>query len=220
MFTNQIDLWDRCGDLKWLQKNVTALHGPKRTLKISLVNPCDFAVRSVPNDLDPNDPLPWKGGYDDSWSETSVLELEVQKFDRRSNNVDDHFLRVVVVDRNGSAITKASFQQYAISVECLPSLDKLETWVLENTRHSRRPFFESGVHGTFFAFAWRYCQCKNELPLVSFQLRKWAAHARAHNHDRKTNTDYQDELDAKGCSTQLLPCHMVLSTASRTYLAG
>ena len=143
---------------------MTSLRGPKRTIKVCLVNPCDFVHCTSPDFFDPPQ---WKGGYDDPWTNTSILELEVQDFELLSNNVNEHSLSVIVANCNGDTFTQTRPEHYAIPTEHLPSLEKLETWVLENTRHSRRPFFNSGVHGTFFAFALRYCQCRNELPLVS-----------------------------------------------------
>jgi hypothetical protein len=166
LLTVSLVLWDRHGDLKWLQKHVTPLRGPRRTIKVCLVNPCDFAQCTSPHFFDP---LQWKGGYDDPWTDTSILELEVQDFELPSDNVNEHSLSVIVADCNGGTVTQTCLEHYAIPSGHLPSLEKLETWVLENTRHSQRPFFNSGVHGTFFAFALRYCHCKNELPLVSLK---------------------------------------------------
>jgi hypothetical protein len=95
----------------------------------------------------------------------SSLEIQVKEFEPRTGMELEHSLDVTFSDGNETISTTPQF--YEIPADCLPSLDELETWVLNTTRHSRRTVFNSGFHGTCFSLARRYCECGRELPLVS-----------------------------------------------------
>ena len=169
IFTKNLDLWDRQGDINWLQTHVTPLQGPKRTLNICFVNLCDFGTHMAASFVNPT---AWRGGYDQySWTDASTLQLEVQSFEPSLKSLgfgDMHSPDVHPTPSEDTSICQTGPPHcYAITAESLPSLNKLESWVLETTQHWRRPIFASGVHGTFFALALRYTQCKQELPLVS-----------------------------------------------------
>jgi hypothetical protein len=162
-----LDLWDRAHEVKWLHNNVTPLRGPRRTMSICLVNYCDLSNFTTPDVLDLT-PWIWDGGHDGPWVDSSCLEIEVQDFEPLPGKEYKHILDVTLSDSNKTVSTSPRYN--AIPTECFPSLETLETWVLDTTRHSRQAFFASTFHGTFLSLALRYCECERDLPLVSFSV--------------------------------------------------
>lgn len=135
---------------------MATLYGPKRTLSIWFVNLCDFGSYMAASFVNPDS---WRGGYDQyDWTDSSTLQIEVQCYEPYEEGQG----RGDMVNREISPS-----QGYAIPEANPPSLDELEAWVLKTTQHWRRPFFASGIHGTFYSLALRYTQCKEGLPLVS-----------------------------------------------------
>lgn len=150
-------------------KHVTPLRGPKRIIRICLFNSCGLSKYSAPTALNPV-PWIWDGGHDGPWRGPSEFEIEVQDFVPLPSSSDEHVMDVQLTGRNGDTTMPTPPQYYAISAECLPSLDILEAWVLDTTLHSRRAFFASGFQGTFISLAVRYSECTKYLPLVSLKI--------------------------------------------------
>ena len=162
-----LDLWDRTNEVKWLKNNVTPLRGPRRTMSVCLVNYCDLSNFATPDVLNLV-PWIWDGGHDGPWIDSSCLEIEVQDFDPLPGKEHKHTLEVTLAGSNDTISTSPQF--YAIPTECIPSLDILETWVLDTTRHSRQAFFASTFHGTFLSLALRYCECVSMFSECSFPI--------------------------------------------------
>lgn len=158
-----VDLWDRGHDEKWLKNHVTPLHGSRRNMKICLYNDCDLSQFS-PTDMWIQASWIWYGGYDGPRIKSACLELEVQDFEPLRGKEHEHCLEV---NRFGARTFSINPRFYGIPTDSLPTLETLENWVLDTTRHSRRSFFGSSFHGTFLSLALRYCECERELPLVS-----------------------------------------------------
>lgn len=147
--------------MKWLKQHVTPLYGPRKSVRICLANFCDISKFSPPDILSQL-PWIWDGGHDGPRIGSACLDLTVQDFVPLQGKEHEHTLDI---SRGGATIT-TSPQFYAIPEDSLPSLETLESWVLDTTRHSRRAFFGSSFHGTFLSLALRYCECERELPLV------------------------------------------------------
>jgi hypothetical protein len=132
-------------------------------MRLCLVNFCDLSYFSTPDILN-QVPWIWDGGHDGPWIDSAYLDIEVQDFEPLPGEEHKHVLEV---GWSEGMTTSNTPEFYAIPTDCLPSLECLETWVLETTQHSRRACFGSGFHGTFLSLALRYCECERDLPLVS-----------------------------------------------------
>lgn len=155
-----VDLWDRRGDLAWLETEVGHLYGPRKPLSLSLAVFCDSS--SLLFDTDSNFTVWAAGGHDGPWSVASPLEIEVQAFQPKRGREHHH----VFGDPQDDNEAATSSRLFAIPEESLPSLEKLEGWALESARNHPRAFI-GGIRGSFVSLARRYFECKQMLPLVS-----------------------------------------------------
>jgi len=107
----------------------------------------------------------WAGGDIEHWKVAAPLELEVQAFKPRPNREFQH----VDMDVGPSDVAVSTggmdLQYYAIPEASLPSLELLENWALDTTRHNKGALVGE-FNGNFLSLARRYCECPKVLPLV------------------------------------------------------
>ena len=84
-------------------------------------------------------PWVWNRGNDRPWIEPACLDIEVQDFELLPRSEHEHMLEVALSDSRGDS---ASLSYETIPMECLPSLEKIESWVIDSTRQLKRAIFK------------------------------------------------------------------------------